>query len=251
MPIALTSYELPMNGEPPRGRAHPPAMRSSARAIAKALSISLGVHAALIAMLWQVASSPRQSTPRTLRVELSATASQTRAVASANVSAAQKQDSTEHKIDEHDSSERPPRKVRAQTSVAPVVHAPVAAQDARASSAAGEADATLETAAEKPQQGVLPIDLRVVDWLARYRTYPLAARRERIEGVVRLSVTLLPDGRLVDARVEHSSGHRLLDEAALELLSRAAPLPSEFGGARTEQIQLQLPIVYRMRASST
>jgi protein TonB len=95
------------------------------------------------------------------------------------------------------------------------------------------------------------LDLRVIDWLAQHRTYPLAARRARIEGVVQLRVTLLPDGRLVDAKVERSSGHPLLDQAALELLTRASPLPAEFASERTEQIQLQLPIVYRMRASST
>jgi len=91
------------------------------------------------------------------------------------------------------------------------------------------------------------IDLRILDWLAQYRTYPLAARRARIEGVVQLRVTLLPDGTLTDARIEHSSGHAILDRAALELLSRAARLPDDFGSARSAEIELQLPIVYRMR----
>jgi protein TonB len=96
-----------------------------------------------------------------------------------------------------------------------------------------------------------PIDLRVVDWLARYRTYPLQARRARIEGVVRLRVTLMSDGRLVDARVEQSSGHLVLDRAALDLLARASPLPGEFASERFGQVELQLPIVYRMRAPSS
>jgi protein TonB len=59
----------------------------------------------------------------------------------------------------------------------------------------------------------------------------------------------LPDGRLVDVRIEHSSGHAVLDQAALDLLTRAAPLPGDHGSVRTAQIELQLPIVYRMRAS--
>ena len=90
----------------------------------------------------------------------------------------------------------------------------------------------------------------MLEWLA-LRDYPLAARRARIEGVVQLRVTLMPDGRLVGARVERSSGHPLLDRAALDLLARASPLPAEFASERTAQIELQLPIVYRMRTSST
>jgi protein TonB len=116
---------------------------------------------------------------------------------------------------------------------------------------AREAQPPSEAEARQVQNGALAIDLRVLDWLARYRTYPLPARRAHIEGVVQLRVVLLPDGRLVDARVEQSSGHRILDQAALDLLTHAAPLPDDLGSARTEQIELQLPIVYRMLPSST
>jgi protein TonB len=103
----------------------------------------------------------------------------------------------------------------------------------------------------EPQASSRSINLRVLDWLARYRTYPLEARRARIEGVVQLRVTLMSDGRLVDARVEQSSGHPLLDRAALDLLARASPLPDELANRSIGQVELQLPIVYRMRAPSS
>jgi protein TonB len=224
------------------------AASSGPRSIAKAFLILLCVHAALVGMLWQVISNQRQPTSRQVRVELSSAAHPTTAVASARVPPESKLDSSERKI-----------KVRSDQIVR--AHAPVeqaaarlpglAVSDTSPSGPARETELSPEAEAQQPQQGALPIDLRVLDWLARYRTYPLAARRARIEGVVQLRVTLMPDGRLVGARVEHSSGHPMLDQAALDLLTRAAPLPSEFGSTRTEQVELQLPIVYHMRTSST
>jgi periplasmic protein TonB len=225
------------------------ATTSGARAIAKALLISLGVHAALVALLWQGISSLRQpSLPRDVRIELLPAARPTTALASVPAPSAPKLEHIEPKI--MGSAVRPVRAHAAIEQTAAPVPA-IAQSDAKPSSSTAEAEMPSQAGAKQSQQGELAIDLRVLDWLSQYRAYPFAARRARIEGVVQLRVTLMPDGRLVGARVERSSGHPLLDQAALELLAHAAPLPSAFGSARTEQIELQLPIVYRMRTSST
>ncbi|MBL8299276.1 MAG: energy transducer TonB [Rhodanobacteraceae bacterium] len=89
--------------------------------------------------------------------------------------------------------------------------------------------------------------VRVLEWLAQHRRYPGPARRARLQGTVEVVVVLMPDGRLVDQRIAHSSGHDILDKAALDLLRRASPVPmSAFftGGAR--QLELRLPIIYRL-----
>lgn len=89
--------------------------------------------------------------------------------------------------------------------------------------------------------------VRILAWLAQYRRYPPAARRARLEGVVEVVVVLLPDGRLVQQRVAQSSGHAVLDQAALELLRRASPVPaSTFETGEAAQLELHLPIVYRL-----
>jgi protein TonB len=226
-----------------------PIASSGPRSIAKALLISLCVHAALVGVLWQSISSQHPA-QRELRVDLMPGARPIAATATATASVpdAPKRESSVHKIK---GSSDPLVHARAPVEQPAASVAGVSDSAATASSQAPRTDLPAAPEAANPQQGMLPIDLRVVDWLARYRTYPLAARRARIEGVVQLRVTLLPDGRLVDARVEHSSGHPMLDQAALDLLARAAPLPSDFGSTRTAQIELQLPIVYRMRISST
>lgn len=62
-------------------------------------------------------------------------------------------------------------------------------------------------------------------WLAKHREYPRAARMRRQEGVVMLYFAIDRDGRLLNYRIERSSGHRLLDEAVEQMIRRAAPLP--------------------------
>ena len=219
-----------------------------ARSIARAFLISLGVHVALVGMLWQGIWSLRQdAAPRAVRVELVPGARPISDVAAALTTAA---------VTPSSARRTKPHAAPLADAHTPSEHAPAhaAGVEVEAAQPASRAEAdqpALAADVVPPPPGALPIDVRVLDWLKQYRTYPLAARRAGIEGVVQLRVTLLPDGRLVDARVERSSGHALLDQAALELLAHAAPLPSDFGSARSAQIELQLPIVYRMRASST
>lgn len=89
--------------------------------------------------------------------------------------------------------------------------------------------------------------LRVLEWLAQHRRYPASARRARLQGTVEIVVVLMPDGRLVNQRIAQSSGHAILDKAAMELLRRASPLPSSaFFTGEARQLELRLPIVYRL-----
>lgn len=89
--------------------------------------------------------------------------------------------------------------------------------------------------------------LHVLDWLAQHRRYPAPARRARLQGTVEIVVLLMPDGRLVGQRIAQSSGHAVLDKAALELLRRASPVPtSAFFTGEARQLELRLPIIYRL-----
>jgi len=221
-----------------------PATATNLPALSKALLISLFVHAALLGVFWKILSASPPPLPREVRVELSTNA------IPASAAAAQTTPPPVPERAERKSAGRADRiPPRAQASNAQAIAPAPLAAGTPTSDPAAPAEVALEGEQQQAQANApaVPIDLRVLDWLAQYRSYPLAARRAGIEGVVQLRVTLLPDGRLVDVRVEHSSGHALLDRAALDLLTRAARLPEEFGSTRTEQIELQLPIVYRMR----
>lgn len=79
-------------------------------------------------------------------------------------------------------------------------------------------------------------------WIAKVErignlNYPEAARREGIEGKLVLSVDILPDGSIDQIRVLRSSGHSVLDEAAIRIVRLASPfaqLPEEI----TEQVDI-------------
>jgi len=71
--------------------------------------------------------------------------------------------------------------------------------------------------------------------------YPPEAVARGLEGEVRLLLTLDRDGRLLDAQVAASSGHRMLDEAAVKAAFAMGSLPE--AGAR----ELILPVVFRLR----
>lgn len=53
--------------------------------------------------------------------------------------------------------------------------------------------------------------------------FPSVALRQRNSGTPVIAVTIDAQGRLVEAQVRHSSGHRELDDAALRILRLAAP----------------------------
>lgn len=53
--------------------------------------------------------------------------------------------------------------------------------------------------------------------------YPERIRRENLTGRLRVLVALNPDGSVKEAQILKSSGHPVLDEAALEIVRLAAP----------------------------
>lgn len=66
---------------------------------------------------------------------------------------------------------------------------------------------------------------RVESHLARFHAYPASLTSPRPTGVVRVGLIVQRDGRVMDAWIETSSGVVSLDEAALQTLQRAEPLP--------------------------
>lgn len=52
------------------------------------------------------------------------------------------------------------------------------------------------------------------------------------------------EGRVLTARVERSSGHPALDRAALDMLTRAQPLPRPPAEVLAEPIELVVPVEF-------
>ncbi|MFK7987660.1 MAG: energy transducer TonB, partial [Sandaracinaceae bacterium] len=77
---------------------------------------------------------------------------------------------------------------------------------------------------------------------------PMVARREHLEGTVIVRIRLDQDGRVLGARLSRSSGHDVLDEAAvasIAALSTVPAPPSDIPWDPDEE--LPLPVRYQVR----
>lgn len=71
--------------------------------------------------------------------------------------------------------------------------------------------------------------------------------RTKLTGTVMLAFTVRADGELVDIKILKSSGSKVLDDAATESISRAAPfppIPSELG---EDTYKIKVPFTYKLR----
>ena len=127
--------------------------------------------------------------------------------------------------------------------LAPQPHQPLGRQPIAAESPAPRA-ATASNATTAAQ-----MEWQVASWLERYRTYPRAARRAGYEGTAWVRFTLDRRGRLQRSELVDSSGYGMLDRAAMELLDRASPFPALPSASGLDEIELLLPIEYRLMAA--
>lgn len=87
---------------------------------------------------------------------------------------------------------------------------------------------------------------RVRHWLARNKSYPERARRQNLEGVVRIRFAVDREGRVLDYRIVSSSGHALLDQEVEAMIERAQPLPSMPEKLRRTRMELVVPIHFSL-----
>ncbi|MFD2235069.1 energy transducer TonB family protein [Phaeospirillum tilakii] len=77
--------------------------------------------------------------------------------------------------------------------------------------------------------------------------YPRTAQSRRQEGIAVIRFVLDRRGSLLSARLERSSGVEILDEEAVDLLHRAQPLPLPPPEIAGDQIELAIPIEFRLK----
>jgi len=78
------------------------------------------------------------------------------------------------------------------------------------------------------------------------KRYPLAARKSMIEGRVGVKMTILKDGRLEIVEIIKSSGHSILDKAALESIRRSAPFPPFPKDVERKRVQMSIYLVFKI-----
>ncbi len=80
-------------------------------------------------------------------------------------------------------------------------------------------------------------------------TYPRRAKRRRWEGIVTLSFTLLPSGKILGVRIQKSSGRSILDEAATSIFQ--SKMHNQFQSFPAEitrkEWRITIPVSYHLR----
>ncbi|MEW6103264.1 MAG: energy transducer TonB [bacterium] len=87
---------------------------------------------------------------------------------------------------------------------------------------------------------------KVRNKIEQAKRYPAFARRNEIEGVVKVRFTILWDGSVDKIEICEPSGSSLLDEAACSTIKRAAsfpPIPEEVG---RNELQMQVNIEFKL-----
>ncbi len=75
--------------------------------------------------------------------------------------------------------------------------------------------------------------------------YPPLAREKGYEGTVYLRVLVQADGRVGNLSIDRSSGHEVLDRAAVDSVKEWTFLPAQKGGKRVESWVL-LPVKFKL-----
>lgn len=88
---------------------------------------------------------------------------------------------------------------------------------------------------------------RLSDLLASQQQYPRVAAMRGWEGQVRLRLRVARKGNLIAVQLDQSSGFEVLDQHALGMLERIAGLPPLPEGLESQEIQVVVPINYKLK----
>jgi protein TonB len=99
----------------------------------------------------------------------------------------------------------------------------------------------------KPSEANLTWQKAVALHLNKHKTYPAQARENGDEGVAMVSITIDRSGKVISARLLTTSGFQLLDKEAVEVASRASPLPKPPGDMMELAYDFSQPIRFRMK----
>lgn len=84
------------------------------------------------------------------------------------------------------------------------------------------------------------------NYLGRHHQYPASARRSRLEGTVQVEITIVGSGQITNVRVVRSSGHEILDEAAVQHLRTLGSVPPPPSLLQWKSRTITYPVVYRV-----
>jgi protein TonB len=82
--------------------------------------------------------------------------------------------------------------------------------------------------------------------IERHRAYPWRARLSNLEGVAWVVFSLGRDGRTTRVDLYRSSGHGILDRAAVDTIRRIPMFPPIPDGIAAPEVELAVPLLFRI-----
>lgn len=87
----------------------------------------------------------------------------------------------------------------------------------------------------------------VVSQIYKSISYPNRAAEKNQQGTVRIAVIINRSGELLDTVTTQESKYRLLNQAALKAVKKAAPFPELPAEIKSDSFELNLPITFRLK----
>lgn len=128
-----------------------------------------------------------------------------------------------------------------------LVHRPERATDSHDSAATEARTVSADNRAPALTPGARKeVRARLEDELTRYFHYPFVARRRGWEGKVVLRLRIDGHGRIDSTEIAESSGHGILDRAALDAIAKVSLVPGAAERLDGIGLYLELPVIYRL-----
>ncbi len=86
----------------------------------------------------------------------------------------------------------------------------------------------------------------IIGRLAREKRYPLRARMRGIQGSGLLRLVVSPEGAVLSARLEKSTGSSLLDKEIDRMVERASPFPAFPENMASKPLTLRIPVDFEL-----
>jgi len=251
------------------------AIQPSAAALPRPLKLAIGASVALhaLALLWQHGGLPRMDgkIPQTLQVVLTSAAPIAQPPAEARpapqlvvptpaarakpIDAARTTPILSRPTSTAAARPAPAVRVEATPAVSAAVEAPT--EPAPRPPAPALAATRVDTAPPPPAADEAPDPAQLERYgrslsslLARQQNYPRLAAMRGWEGEVQLRVTIARRGNIVATQIVRSSGFEVLDQNAVQLVAAAAPLPRPPEQLQNRDIQVIVPVHYKLEKSS-
>ncbi|MCB9981497.1 MAG: energy transducer TonB [Rhodospirillales bacterium] len=79
------------------------------------------------------------------------------------------------------------------------------------------------------------------------RVYPRAARRRKLEGRAVIQIHISRSGTITESHFIKTTGHHILDQAALNMIKAASPLPTIPPSLGKSSISMNIPIGFKLK----